>query len=1319
MTAESPFRVMGVLQGLPPLSTRANPPGQPALTYRAGNYGDFVARMLHILRAQTVTDIHNRSQQPLRNFNLLAGDDWTLALIRAWAIVADIVAFYQERIVNESYLRTAVERRSVLELIRATGYELAPPLAATTYLAFGVGADPENPGPVRIRAGTAVQSAPNPFAAQEAVKAITQGPAGPAGNPLADLRVIFETTAEIAARPEWNRLTPSRFVDAPWPAARQDRTLRLDGMQTGLKPDDGLLILSRTPPGDNSRPLWELLVLEGVTTDPTNGLTSVTWSQSYGHVPVDGIPAPEVYALRRHSDLYAYSAGPVFRDTDHGWMPANIGLPAKPVRAAAANWRGRLYVAIEQALYSSRDWGDTWQSLTTGLAPKGIYAVAAAPTGEVAIGTDDGTVILSKDGGDGWTPLSGPGEVEAPTGWRRFLEPVRHKMPKTIVRALLHTSDRARSVLAGTDDGVFAYDAELDSWQPMNGRLPNVDREKGAAAVTVQALVAVDRGRRTLAGTTGGVFPVEPLFRPPSNKLLLAFLGFLLLLPSTVAALLEPSEDLPSAVAGVFAALAGIEPLIINILVVLTLLLILYRLRAGRLWLVAALVAITLYATESQWVIPAQVEAIIINLLAQLGAEANAQEAGALILNPVTFLLLILLVANAGFAALVRLPRLVRRTLPFTEPEATQPPVFDLLAVGDIVYAATNRGVFQMAAVPGLGVRSVRWLRRLFLGPEPEPWAPVPGWFDFPLDDDDASRTVYALALDDEGRLMAGTAAGEIYVRRDVSWLREADMPLTSVRALLNARGTRIAAGKPEVARAEKRWAQAQLSDKAVDLPAQPPGIKAGSPAVAIDAESAALLTITAGEVLPSRDVEQGGQITRLTVDEAEALSNFQRLQTRLHYHAERLLLHDDLFIAKPVAGRRVILGAGNLKLAPGQTLVLVGIPVGRSDQFASERITVEAIVEDEARTVLHLTQPLERGYQRDSVTLYGNLAPAVHGETVYNEPLGESDGTQPNQRFRLRRPLAYIPSTSGDYRTTLSVAVGGIPWQKVPSLLDQAHDARVYMVRRGALGETILIFGDGEQGARLPTSRERLTASYRSGGGPAGNAPLHSLTLLQSHTPLLGKVTNPLPADGGAPAESMAQGRRLAPRRLRALGRIVAPNDFIYFAGSYPGVGKAAVRPAPAMAPRIEIAVAPRQPDPLSHDADLLKNLASAIDYVRIAPEPAVNLVPYRLVRFRLACTCHLNPEWRDAPQNEWDALRSKVRQRLLDAFRYDDRRLGQPVTEAEIYGLLHEMREIAAVTLHALHRAEADDTNDDDLMAAWNELLLPDPDRLTIGLD
>src|SRR5215213_2150650 len=97
-------------------------------------------------------------------FRVLAGlttrepADTSLALLDAWAVVADVLTFYQERIANEGYLRTATERRSVLELARLVGYEPRPGVAASTYLAYLLDEGPE----ALIPAGAAARSVPGP-----------------------------------------------------------------------------------------------------------------------------------------------------------------------------------------------------------------------------------------------------------------------------------------------------------------------------------------------------------------------------------------------------------------------------------------------------------------------------------------------------------------------------------------------------------------------------------------------------------------------------------------------------------------------------------------------------------------------------------------------------------------------------------------------------------------------------------------------------------------------------------------------------------------------------------------------------------------------------------------------------------------------------------------------------------------------------------------------------------------------------------------------------------------------------------------------------
>lgn len=79
----------------------SNRPGLPALRYRIGNYATFRAHLLDRLTCTLVT-----ADQPqgisLRKLNTRTNDDPAIALRDACAVVADVLTFYQERIINNT-----------------------------------------------------------------------------------------------------------------------------------------------------------------------------------------------------------------------------------------------------------------------------------------------------------------------------------------------------------------------------------------------------------------------------------------------------------------------------------------------------------------------------------------------------------------------------------------------------------------------------------------------------------------------------------------------------------------------------------------------------------------------------------------------------------------------------------------------------------------------------------------------------------------------------------------------------------------------------------------------------------------------------------------------------------------------------------------------------------------------------------------------------------------------------------------------------------------------------------------------------------------
>jgi Baseplate J-like protein len=203
------------VEELTPVSL-ANPPGLSELAYRIGTQSRFKETMLGKIHGKSTLGLRNRED-----------DDPAVALLDAAATMLDVLTFYQERISNEGYMRTATERQSILELARSIGYELSPGVAASTYLAFTLEDVPGSPEKVLIDKGVKVQSLP-----------------GPDEKPQ-----IFETVEKIEARPEWNAL--KLRLSKPQEITTDMKEIWIKGIDHGLQQGETLLIVTETNPTPN------------------------------------------------------------------------------------------------------------------------------------------------------------------------------------------------------------------------------------------------------------------------------------------------------------------------------------------------------------------------------------------------------------------------------------------------------------------------------------------------------------------------------------------------------------------------------------------------------------------------------------------------------------------------------------------------------------------------------------------------------------------------------------------------------------------------------------------------------------------------------------------------------------------------------------------------------------------------------------------------------------------------------------------------------------------------------------------------------------
>lgn len=267
-----------------------NRPGLSAIGYRVGRHGDFLASMISGL---TATD-----RPGLRRLGTREGDDFSIALLDAWAVAADVLAFYNERLAQESYLRTASERSSLQELGRLIGYRLRPGVAAETYLAFALEPPPDVPVAATRDPGSTPPVTPAVVALERGLR--VQSIPGPGEQPQ-----TFETIEEIQARPEWNAISASTTLSSP---GLGTTSAYLEGAALNLKPGDAFLVT--TPDAPTTQ--WDLRILTGVDPDPGHDRTRVSWSDSGALTSLasylSAAEPPTVYVLRKRLSVFGHNA---------------------------------------------------------------------------------------------------------------------------------------------------------------------------------------------------------------------------------------------------------------------------------------------------------------------------------------------------------------------------------------------------------------------------------------------------------------------------------------------------------------------------------------------------------------------------------------------------------------------------------------------------------------------------------------------------------------------------------------------------------------------------------------------------------------------------------------------------------------------------------------------------------------------------------------------------------------------------------------------------------------------------------------------------
>ena len=400
--------------------------------------------------------------------------------------------------------------------------------------------------------------------------------------------------------------------------------------------------------------------------------------------------------------------------------------------------------------------------------------------------------------------------------------------------------------------------------------------------------------------------------------------------------------------------------------------------------------------------------------------------------------------------------------------------------------------------------------------------------------------------------------------------------------------------------------------------------------------------------------------------------------------------------VTDDVAGSEIELGDLYAELQPGRWLIVAGerndIKAGSNvvaGVKTAELVMIAAVQQklkllgnnvplagDRIHSFITLAKPLAYKYKRDTVTIYGNVVNASHGETR-QEMLGGGDAAKAFQEFMLKQPpLTYVsaPTVFG-VRSTLEVRVNDVEWHEVDSLAALGPNDRKFVTRTDDNAKTSVIFGNGERGARLPTGQENVKATYRNGIGKPGNVKAGQITLLSTRPLGVKEVINPIRASGGANKEARDQARKNAPLAVMALDRLVSTQDYTDFARTFAGVGKAAAtRLTNGRRQVVQVTIAGADDIPIETTSDLYRNLRDALHRFG-DPYLSINLA----VRERLALV--LSAKIKIDPDYQWETLEPKIRTAVLDMFSFERLDLGNDLLLSDAIKVIQGVRGVVYV--------------------------------------
>jgi len=444
-------------------------------------------------------------------------------------------------------------------------------------------------------------------------------------------------------------------------------------------------------------------------------------------------------------------------------------------------------------------------------------------------------------------------------------------------------------------------------------------------------------------------------------------------------------------------------------------------------------------------------------------------------------------------------------------------------------------------------------------------------------------------------------------------------------------------------------------------------------------------------------DYNLSSKVTRLSFDEAWRRNPLQKIpddfqvirESTVLVQSEPLQLAEEL-IEIDVFGNVIDLDRHYPGLKTGMWLIVVGertdIP-NTTGVIGREAVMIAAVEHktppgQTPLTVVTLAnEGLAYRYKRSTVVINGNVVKATHGSTV-EESLGNGDASKSMQQMTLKNsPLTFVaaPTPSG-VASTLTVRADGVKWDETESFTGLDPTAHAYLTTISDDAQATVIFGNGKQGARLPTGVDNVKATYRVGIGRVGNLKGGQLTLAISRPLGTKDVNNPLPATGGADPETIHHARENIPVALLALDRLVSVQDYADFTRTFGGVTKASATSLPGGdLPLVHVTIAGDGDHEVDENSELFRNLAEALQTYG-DPYQQVMIANCERIIAGLHAKVVIDSHYL------WDNVEPVIRALLLDRFGFDRSVLGARLYASAITAAIQSVPGVVFVDLEPL---------------------------------